>query len=141
MNDHRIHRPRARRLLSYLLPGVLLMAESVAAQSAGAMLYTYRPHPGERASFDEGYRMHLEWHRTHGDSLPWYGWDVLAGRRKGQFVDGTFGIAFAALDRRVDPSGDAAHAALAFADHAEATGQWALRLRPELSTARPLEAR
>ncbi|HEX6940368.1 MAG TPA: hypothetical protein VF158_13220, partial [Longimicrobiales bacterium] len=46
-----------------------------------------------------------------------------------------------ALDRRVDPSGDAAHAALAFADHAEATGQWALRLRPELSTARPLEAR
>ena len=136
----RRHTPIALPIAA-LLAASLLPAPPLAAQSVGGMLYAYRPHDGERARFDEGYRAHLEWHRAAADTLPWYGWDIVAGRRMGEFVDGTFGVAFAALDRRVDPAGDAAHAARSFARHARATGQWAVRLRPELGTAAPLEAR
>src|SRR5690606_9498322 len=132
-------------MLRLLLPLALVSlggARGLAGQERGAgMLYSYEPHAGERAGFDAGYRSHLEWHRANRDPLPWYGWDVIAGRRLGQFVDGTFGIAFAALDRRVDPAGDAADASRTFAGRARATGRWAVRLRPELSTATPLEDR
>lgn len=126
-------------LTTALLSISLLVPPGIAAQSTGGMLFSYRPHPGQRASFDEGYRSHLEWHRNRGDSLSWYGWDVLAGPRSGEFVDGTFGISFEALDRRVDPAGDAAHAERSFADHATALVRWMVRARPELSTAMPLE--
>ena len=107
----------------------------------GAILYAYRPHAGQRAQFDAGYRDHLEWHRAKADSLPWYGWDVIVGRRTGEFIDGTFGIRFRALDERVDPAGDAAHAAASFAPHAAATARWMVRLRRELSTSSSLEDR
>lgn len=122
-----------------LLGGSLLVPPPLGAQAVGGMLFSYRPHPGQRSSFDEGYRAHLEWHREKEDSLPWYGWDVIAGRRTGQFVDGTFGISFEALDRRVDPAGDAAHAGRSFADHARVTGQRAVRARRDLGTVTPLE--
>ncbi len=120
---------------------VVLTPAPIHGQGVGGMFFSYRPHQGERPSFDEGYRAHLQWHRARRDSLPWYGWDVIAGQRLGEFVDGTFGISFEALDRRVDPAADAAHAARSFADHARATGRWAVRARLDLSTAGPLEAR
>lgn len=129
---------RSRILLPLLL---IVHAMPALAQRDGGILFSYRLHAGERRQFDDGYRSHLEWHGAKQDSLPWYGWDVLAGRRHGEFIDGTFGIGFAAFDRRVDPAGDAAHAAASFAPHAEATGRWMVRLRRDLSTATPLEDR
>lgn len=129
---------RAWPVLALLL---LAPVGRVAAQGDGGILYAYRPHAGARAEFDAGYRAHLEWHREKADSLPWYGWDVIAGRRMGEFIDGTFGIGFAALDQRVDPAGDAAHAASSFAPHATATARWLVRLRRELSTTMALEDR
>jgi len=120
---------------------VLVAALPAAGQAVGGMLYSYAPHTGQRSKFDEGYRRHLAWHVERRDSLPWYGWDIIAGRRMDQFIDGTFGVRFAALDNRVDPAGDAADAAASFAPHARATARWAVRLRPELSTHTPLETR
>lgn len=124
-----------------LLIVMLFGASDAAAQRTGALLFSYQPHAGERASFDSGYQSHLRWHDENGDSLSWIGWDVIAGRRLGQFVDGTFGISFEAWDRRVDPAGDGSHALASFADHADATGRWIVRARPELSSALPLEDR
>lgn len=109
------------------------------AAETGGFLFAYRPLRGERAAFEDGYRRHLEWHRTHADSLLWYGWDVMAGPRLGMFVDGTFGRPFAALDDRVDPSGDAADADRTFEPHVEPTGRELMRLRSDLSGATPLE--
>lgn len=140
MTDRRRHHGALRLLLGLALVS-LAGARGLAGQGEAGMLYSYEPHPGERAGFDEGYRSHLEWHKANRDPLPWYGWDVIAGRRLGQFVDGTFGFAFEALDRRVDPAGDAADASRTFAGRARATGRWAVRLRRELSTATPLEDR
>ena len=107
----------------------------------GGMLYAYQPHAGQRAQFDDGYRRHLGWHIERRDSLPWYGWDIIAGRRMDQFVDGTFGVRFEAIDRRVDPQGDAAHAAQTVTPYARATERWAVRVRRDLSTHTPLESR
>src|SRR5690606_1970520 len=121
MTDRRRHHGALRLLLGLALVS-LAGARGLAGQGEAGMLYSYEPHPGERAGFDEGYRSHLEWHKANRDPLPWYGWDVIAGRRLGQFVDGTFGFAFEALDRRVDPAGDAADASRTFAGRARPTG-------------------
>ncbi len=107
--------------------------------ATGGFLFAYEPRPGQRAAFEEGYRRHLDWHRAREDSLTWFGWDVMAGPRLGMFVDGVFGIRFAALDVRVDPAGDAADAARNVTAHAEPTARELVLLRPDLSTATPLE--
>lgn len=121
-------------LLLLAIPGAVL-----AQQTSGGFLFSYQPHAGEVSAFEEGYRAHLAWHRANQDSLVWYGWNVLAGPRLGQFVDGAFGMRFAALDARVDPRGDAANAAETFRPHGTATARELLLLRPNLSTATPLE--
>lgn len=108
-------------------------------ETTGGFLFSYRPHPGEHGAFEEGYRRHLDWHREKADSLAWYGWSVLAGPRLEQFVDGAFGMPFAAIDARVDPAGDAADGAETYRPHGTPTGRTLLLLRPDLSSATPLE--
>ncbi len=125
-----------------LVIALLLLATPgtpLAQETSGGFLFSYQPHAGERSAFEEGYRTHLDWHRANRDSLPWFGWNVLAGPRLGQFVDGAFGMRFAALDARVDPRGDAADAAETFRPHGTATARELLLLRRDLSTASPLE--
>jgi hypothetical protein len=119
---------------------VLAPPDLSAQDVTGAFLSTYRPREGQRAAFDDGYRAHLEWHRRQNDPLTWFGWDVLAGPGLGDFVDGVFGIPFAALDRRVDPAGDARDVAANVEAHAAPTERALVRLRRELSTATPLES-
>lgn len=128
---------RCLTLLALLL--VAAPAPRSAQESPGAFLFAYRPQPDSREAFYEGYAAHLDWHREHGDSLTWYGWDVLAGPGLGTFVDGVFGIPFAALDARVDPAGDAADLAANVSPHADPTSRALVRLRPALSTDTPLE--
>lgn len=111
-----------------------------ATPQAGA-LFSYRPDDGWRAEFETQYRAHLDWHREHADSLVWWGWDVIAGPRLGEFVDGVFGVPFAAFDARVDPRGDAANGEATYRPLSTATGRELLRLRPDLGTATPLEDR
>jgi hypothetical protein len=106
--------------------------------TTGGFLFAYAPHSGERATLEAGYRRHLDWHEAKGDSLSWYGWDVLVGARPGLFIDGVFGVPFAALDERVDPAGDQADAALNFLPHADPVSREMVALRPDLSTAMPL---
>ncbi len=133
-----------KNALKQLFAVIVLMiptAQPLVAQADGGMLFSYEPHPGQKATFDEGYRRHLDWHIEKRDSLPWYAWDIIAGRRLGEFVDGTFGVRFDALDKRVDPAGDAADAAQNVTPFARATGRWAVRVRRELSTHTPLESR
>lgn len=124
------------------IPAILLSSPTMMLgqqETSGGFLFAYQPDPGERSAFEEGYRRHLDWHREKADSLAWYGWSVLAGPRLGQFVDGAFGMPFAAIDARVDPAGDAADAAETFRPHGTPTGRKLLLLRPDLSSATPLE--
>lgn len=131
-----------RRFTSALAPFLALaihLPSAAAAQDAtGGFLFAYLPHADSRDAFYEGYRAHLDWHRSRSDSLTWYGWDVLAGPRIGAFVDGVFGIPFAALDVRVDPAGDAADLQANVAPHGDAIARALVRERRDLSTAEPL---
>jgi hypothetical protein len=130
-----------RRTAALIAAVSLAVPDAVAAQTAepttGGFLFVYGPR--DRPEFDEGYRRHLEWHRSKGDSLSWFGWDVLVGERPGLFVDGVFGVPFAALDVRVDPAGDQADAAVNVLAYAEPLAREMLALRSDLSTATPLE--
>lgn len=128
-----------RRLATVIAILTFMPMSGQAQETTGGFLFSYSPHPEEREAFEAGYRRHLDWHRTRADSLPWFGWDVLAGPRLGMFIDGTFGMQFAALDERVDPRGDAADAATTFQPHAEPSGRELVLLRRDLSTATPLE--
>lgn len=110
-----------------------------AAGGPFAYLFAYRAAPGRRAAMEKGYAEHLAWHRRHADRFTWYAWDVLTGDRVGLFIDGTFGLAGGAFERRVDPAGDAADFARTTAPFAEPAFRRVYRVRPELGSATPLE--
>lgn len=130
-----------RRLAGVIVFLTLVPTYGQAQETTGGFMFGYAPHTGEREAFETGYSRHLDWHRSRADSLPWFGWDVLAGPRMGMFIDGTFGMRFAALDERVEPRGDAADAAATFLPHAVPSGRELVLLRRDLSTATPLEDR
>jgi len=106
-----------------------------------AFLFTYDIDRGQQAAFEAGYAAHLDWHAAHHDALPWFGWSVTSGPRTGLFVDGTFGIPFAAMDTRPDPTGDGADMAARVLPYAKARAYSAYTLWPEPSTVRSLEDR
>lgn len=106
-----------------------------------AFLFAYDVDRGKEQAFESGYAAHLGWHAEHGDPLPWYGWYVTSGPRTGLFIDGTFGVPFEAMDRRVDPAGDGADMAAKVLPFAKARAYSALELWPEVSTVRTLEDR
>lgn len=126
----------------FLLLPVATLAQSEENPDKGntvALVFAYQPEPGMEQLFREGYRRHLEWHEEHKDPLTWYAWFVVAGRRTGLFIDGTFGIPFAAIDKRIDPADDAADFAQTTAPFAETAFRTAYTLRREISTGTPLE--
>ncbi len=104
-------------------------------------MFAYRPKPGKRSAFDEGYRRHLAWHRAHRDPFVWYGWDVVTGPDLGLFVDGTFGPSPAEFDARVAPAEDGADFAATVGELADPLWRRVCRRRPDLSTSRFLESR
>ena len=87
---------------------------AMAVDGPMAHLFGYRPNPGQAQRFEDGYREHLNWHRDHRDTLPWYAWTIMDGPRAGLFIDGTFDVPLDGLDKRPDPSGDGADAQRTF---------------------------
>jgi hypothetical protein len=106
---------------------------------AAAHFFAYQPKAGMQAQFDQGYREHLAWHRGKHDPLAWYGWYVSQGERAGQFIDASVGVPFAAMDRRVDPAGDAANYRKTFAPYGDPASRTSYVLLPALGTGQPLE--
>lgn len=132
-----------RRTMLAIALAAGLASGAARAQTAeqAAFLFTYDVDRGQEAAFEAGYAAHLQWHAAHADALPWFGWYVTSGPRTGLFVDGTFGVPFAAMDRRPDPAGDGADMAARVLPYARVHAYSAHVLWPEPSTARSLEAR
>lgn len=63
---------------------------------------------GQTQNFENGYKKHLNWHKTNGDQWGWYGWFFISGPRYGQFVDATFNHQWADFDKAVKPADDMA---------------------------------
>jgi hypothetical protein len=129
--------------LSLFILAGLGRAQQDSSQPPGtaAFLFGYHPKPGMQAQFDEGYRRHLRWHEEKKDPLVWYAWYVSSGERTGMFIDGSFGIPFAAFDRRVEPKADVADFSQTSAPFADTAFRSTYRLRPDLSTGQLLENR
>ncbi|WP_233842041.1 hypothetical protein [Dyella sp. 2HG41-7] len=120
----------------------LLLAFPVQAQQGlAAHFFVYRVNDGAQDKFEDGYRRHLGWHRSHHDPLVWYGWTVSDGERNGYFIDANVGEPFAAFDHRVDISGDGADFRINVTPYVTPQAQLAYELLPELSTGTPLESR
>jgi hypothetical protein len=127
--------------LAIALTAGLASGSARAQTEQAAFLFTYDIDRGKEAAFEAGYAAHLQWHAAHADALPWFGWYVTSGPRTGLFVDGTFGVPFAAMDARPDLAGDGADMAARVLPYAKARAYSAHVLWPELSTIRSLEAR
>lgn len=128
-------------LTAIALAAALASGPARAQTQQAAFLFTYDIDRGQQAAFEAGYAAHLKWHAAHRDALPWFGWYVTSGARTGLFVDGTFGIPFAAMDARPDPAGDGADMAARVLPYAKARAYSAYALWAEPSTTRSLEDR
>jgi len=130
-----------QHLLAVVLAAGLAGGPARAQTEQAAFLFTYDVDRGKEAAFEAGYAAHLQWHADHHDALPWFGWTVTSGPRTGLFVDGTFGVPFAAMDARPDPAGDGADMEARILPYAKARAYSAYALWPEPSTIRSLEDR
>ena len=128
----------ARMWLGVALAAAGAPATAQPREATAAMVYTYDI--TDHAGFEAGYRDHLGWHRDASDSLPWYGWFVVAGDNPGRFVDATV-APFEAIDHRPNLKGDAAHFAAHVAAFTHASRAEAWRLWPQASTSFTLERR
>lgn len=63
---------------------------------------------GQLQNFENGYKQHLNWHKSNDDKWGWYGWFIVSGNRYGQFVDATFDHTWADFDKAIKPSEDSA---------------------------------
>src|SRR6476660_1106439 len=98
------------------------------------------PKPGMQKDLEEGYKRHLEWHRSNADKWTWYGWIVTTGPRFGYLVDGTFDHEAADFDTPVSPAEDAADNAKNVFPYASVAGTAFYRMRPDLSRGTNLQA-
>src|SRR5262249_10720233 len=105
------------RRSSICLAPVLLFcfaAQATPAQETGnvARLVFWKMKPGMDRDFEQGYKRHLEWHRSNHDLWSWFGWSIISGERDGYFVDATFFHNWTDLHSPVNPSADGADVAL-----------------------------
>lgn len=133
--SYNYNRPMKRSLLCTLL-FLSFTASARADADSVARLVVMKPREGMNAAFETGYKRHLEWHKAAKDPWTWHGWTVVFGDRVGWFIDGTFDHEPAALDRAVNPAGDAADNATNVFPYANIESHMILRLRADLS--RPL---
>lgn len=90
----------------------MLISGRLAAQEKVAHFSLWKPKDGLEKKFEAGYKEHLQWHKTNGDTWNWYGWYFLSGPRHGQFLDATFNHAWGDFDNPVKPAEDAADNAI-----------------------------
>jgi len=119
-------------VLEALMPQPARPAEAPNDSPNAAFLFEYVVKPGHAQAFEDGYARHLDWHRAANDPFHWYGWYVSTGPNVGRFVDGTFGLSFAAFDARVDPAGDRADGERNLLPHVEPVDRSVWRHRRDL---------
>jgi hypothetical protein len=95
--------------MKLLILFTILFANTVIAQDNRiAQFAIWKPLPGQELAFQNGYKRHLQWHKTAGDTWEWYGWYFASGPRVGQFVDATFDHFWSDFDKPVNPDEDRA---------------------------------
>jgi hypothetical protein len=108
------------------------------AESPQGQLALYTVKPDREAEFAEGYARHLQWHLANADPWAWYVWAIVTGERRGRYVGGSFGHAWADLDRRPHPAEDRADHARNIDRQLEHVGSRMVERREDLGGQLPL---
>lgn len=87
---------------------LLCSSAALAQERSIAHFSVWNPKPGQAASFENGYKRHLLWHKANSDTWNWYGWYIISGPRHGQFIDATVGHSWSDFNSPVNPAGDRA---------------------------------
>ena len=85
-----------------------LSLTSAQRSSTVAQFVVWKPKEGQEQNFDNGYKQHLQWHKSNGDTWGWYGWYFTSGPRHGQFMDATIGRLWSDFDKPLKPAEDTA---------------------------------
>ena len=117
------------------LAAVILLSNTVVAQSNIAQFAVWKPKNGLSKQFEDGYKQHLQWHKTNGDTWNWYGWYIISGPRVGYFIDATFDHSWNDWNTPVNPAGDRADNDLHTVPFGEFQTAYKIAELPELSSA------
>ncbi|POY39211.1 hypothetical protein C3K47_01580 [Solitalea longa] len=85
---------------------MLFSISTYAQQGQLAQFAIWKPKEGQLQNFENGYKKHLNWHKSNGDTWNWYAWFIISGPRYGQFVDATFNHSWMDFDHAVKPVED-----------------------------------
>lgn len=129
---------RKQNLIFFIILFSVLTVTVFAQNQSGnlARFTILAPKAGMERQFEDGYKRHLEWHKTNGDTWNWYGWFVTSGTRRGQFIDATFGRTWADFDKPVNPSADRADNQINVLPFAENTAGYTAVFMPQVSRAK-----
>jgi len=93
--------------MEQLILFTILFSSTIIAQDNRIAQFSIRkPLVGQEMAFQVGFKRHLQWHRTAGDTWEWYGWVITSGPRQGQFIDATFDHLWSDFDKPVNPAED-----------------------------------
>ena len=86
-----------------LLPAILLSLALafIPTQTEGQNLseaWMFTPKPGSGAGFQEAFRSHMDFRRTHGETWSWSMWEVVVGENVGDFMVVSMGHDWADFD-------------------------------------------
>lgn len=86
---------------------MLLSFNSAIAQNKSITQFAiWKPKEGLEKNFEKGYKQHLKWHKTNGDTWNWYGWSFTSGVRAGWFIDATDNHSWKDFDNSIKPGED-----------------------------------
>jgi hypothetical protein len=98
-----------------------------------AQFAVWKPKEGLAQKFEDGYKQHLLWHKSNGDTWNWYGWYVISGSRYGYFIDATFDHTWNDFNNPVKPAADRADNALHTVPFGDLITAFKVMKLPELS--------
>lgn len=118
-----------------LITILLILSTSVFAQQNLAQFAIWKPKEGQQQNFENGYKQHLQWHKSNGDKWGWHGWFIVSGPRYGQFIDATFDHTWSDFDNAIKPADDMADNRLHVFPFGDVQTVFKVSFHPHYSTA------
>lgn len=89
---------------------------------------------GKDQAFEEAYKQHLKWHADNNDSMPWHGWQYIAGPYTGEYVIAVPGQEWKNFDRGDMGKADSANARQTVGPHILERQVWYSQTHRNLSS-------
>lgn len=124
-------------LAVYLFVGATLTLMGQDATESINWVIRIKAIAGKELQFEEAYKEHLKWHAENNDSMPWFGWQYMAGPYTGQYVIAVPGQQWKNFDRGEMGKADSANARQTVAPHILERQVWYSQTLSDLSNPQP----